>query len=122
MHPDVVYASGGFRLYVQFITSKKDQKTSLGAGVLDGRAHDSVDQFLQNHLARDCLRDFDYRSQIQEFARCQNCPRAAESGLLFLEVWVQMVELPHLAIGSPMQIAVAGITQIGICDLVETTP
>src|ERR1700677_107513 len=37
------------------------QDTALGASVLDRRAHEPINQFLEIHLTRDCLRDFDHR-------------------------------------------------------------
>src|ERR1700751_5220768 len=52
---DLVSLSRGFRLDMELITSWKDQKPTLGARVLDGYAHDPVNQFSQNQLARDCL-------------------------------------------------------------------
>ena len=36
-----------------------------------------------------------------------------------LEVRIQLVELPHLAVGAPAQIAVAGVPQIHVRDLLE---
>jgi hypothetical protein len=115
MHGYVLSASGRFRIYLQLVTSRNNQETSLGACVLGGRAHETVDQFFQNHLASNCLRDFDYRREIQEFDRCHNgargawiglvlevwmhpefdrrhsCARGAASGRFFPEVWIQMV-------------------------------
>ena len=67
LHPlQLVVASAS---YPQLIPSRNNQETSLSARVLDRRAHNPVDQFFQNHLARDCLRDLDYGGQIQEFDR-----------------------------------------------------
>ena len=41
--------------------------------------------------------------------------------LFLAEVRIQLVELPHLAIGSPAQIAVAGVPQIHMGNLLEAT-
>ena len=46
---------GRLRLYLQLITLSGNQETALSACVLDGRAHELVDQFFQNQLARDRL-------------------------------------------------------------------
>jgi hypothetical protein len=64
MHGDIVSDGRGLSRYLQLIISRTDQETSFSARVLDGRAQDPVDQFFQNHLARDCLRDFDHCGQI----------------------------------------------------------
>src|SRR5580704_11454447 len=47
--------------------------------------------------------------------------RACRIGQRFAisEVWIQHVQLPHLAIGPPLQIAIAGVLQIRVCNLVE---
>ena len=42
------------------------------------------------------------------------------SRLFLSEVRIQLVELPHLAIGAPTEIAVPGVAQVGIRDLLET--
>ena len=68
-------AARGLCLNHELITMWKDQEAPFSAGLLDGSAHETVDQFLQNHLAGDGLRDFDYRGQIQEFGRRQDCAR-----------------------------------------------
>src|SRR5262249_49169823 len=40
---------------------------------------------------------------------------------LFLpEVGIQPIELPHLTVGPPTEIAISGFPQIGMCDLLET--
>ena len=87
MHGYTFSTDGCFRFHLQLITSRNYQETPLGACVLDSRAHEPVDQFFQNHLARDCLRDFNHRRQIQEFDRCHNGARGAGIGLI-LEVWI----------------------------------
>jgi hypothetical protein len=48
---------------------------------------------------------------------CQDRARRIGQRLLISEVRIQHVELPYLAIGPPLQIAVAGILQIGVCDV-----
>src|SRR5215831_12438863 len=44
-------AGCGFSLDPVFITSRKNQQTSFGTGVLDCRAHQRINQLLQNDLA-----------------------------------------------------------------------
>src|SRR6266852_8098010 len=68
-HDDGVAAGRGLRLYPQLLTSRENQQTSLSTRVLNRCAHERVDQFLQDDLARHCLRDFDNGSEIQVFYR-----------------------------------------------------
>ena len=121
MQHDIISARRGFRLYPQLITSLKNQQTSFGTRVLNRCAHEPVDQFFQSDLARDCLRDFDNGSEIQEFDRCHDCARRSGGPLFLFEVRIQLVELPYFAIRAPTQIAIPGFKQVGIRDLVETS-
>ncbi len=49
--------------------------------------------------------------------------RAGRSGRAFRlsEVWVELIELPHLPVSSPPPIAVPGVPQIEMRDLLEPT-
>ena len=38
----------------------------------------------------------------------------------FREMWIELIELPHLAVGAPTQIAVAGVLHIHTGNLLET--
>ena len=89
--------------------------------MLDRRAHEPVDQFFQNYLARDCLRDLDHRGQIQEFAPCHDRARCAASRVLFREVGIELVELPYFAVSPPTEIAITGLPQIHLRDLFEAS-
>src|SRR5262249_2062618 len=71
-------------------------------------------------LTRHGLRDFDNRSQIQAFHECADRVCGTGNRLLLPEARIQLVELLHLAIGSPAEIAVAGFSQIRLRYLVET--
>jgi hypothetical protein len=66
LHDHSICVGPRFRLELQRVTSWTDQKTSFGARVLDGGAHDPIDQFLKHHLARDNLRDCDDGRKIEE--------------------------------------------------------
>src|SRR5262249_25389397 len=52
-------------VYPQFLTLCGNQEASLGAGVLEGRAHEPVDELFQNDLARKYLRDFDHGCEVE---------------------------------------------------------
>ena len=64
MHGYTRSTNSRFCLYLQLITWRRDQETPFSTRLLNGRAHDPVDQFFQDHLARHRLRDLDYGRQI----------------------------------------------------------
>ena len=61
-----------FGFYPMLITSRKNQQTSLGAGVLDCRAHERIDQLLQDDLARYRFRDLDHGPEVKVFHRLRD--------------------------------------------------
>src|SRR5229473_3139447 len=65
------------------------------------------------------LRDLEDRCELQVFDR--RADRAARVGrrLFLAEVRIELVELPHFAVGSPAQVALAGVSQVKLCDLLE---
>ena len=73
LHYDRVAAGCGFRLYPLLDPSRTNQQTSLGAGLLDRGAHEHVDQFFEDDLARDRLRHLDRRREIEVFDRARSC-------------------------------------------------
>ena len=56
VHRDGIAAGGCLRLNQELIALWADEKTAFSAGVLDRRAHETVDERFQHHLARDRLR------------------------------------------------------------------
>src|SRR5215471_14000979 len=91
MHRYMLATGERFRFYLQRISSRNDQETSFGAGVLDGRAQEPVDEFFENHLARKCLRSFDHA-------------RWTRRTLVLPQPRMELVELPYFSIGSPSKI------------------
>src|ERR1700674_3450943 len=120
-HDNCVTAGCGFCLYPLLHTSLKNQQTSLSTCVLNRSTHERVDQLLQDHLARHGLRHFDNRREIKVFDPCADRASRSRYWLFLPEVRIQLVELPHLAIGSPTEIAVLGVPQIRMRDLLKTT-
>jgi len=116
-HGPVTY----LRVDLQVLTRGQNQNTSIGACVLDGCAHETVDQFVENYFAGDGLRNTDHRREIQNFYSRQNCARRTWSRLVPFQVWVQVVELPDFAIRSPTEITVPGFAQIRIREVVESS-
>src|SRR5215469_18036222 len=99
----------GFRFYSLLVPSGKHQQTSLSARVLNRCAHERVDQLFQNQLARQGLRDFDNRSEIQLLDRCSDRAYGTAKWLLLCQLRIQLVELPHLTGGFPKEIAVPSV-------------
>ena len=69
-----VALGGDFSLDPIFITSRENQETSLGAGVLDCRAHQRIDQLLQHDLT-------DTASEPCPRSRDQGVPLSSRSRL-----------------------------------------
>src|SRR6516165_9928969 len=119
MHGYMLSTGGRFRLYLQLITSRDNQKTSFGARVLKGRAHEFVDELFQLHLARERLRDFDHRCEIEMFDRYLDRARWSPRAFVLPQPRMELVELPHLSVGAPSQIAPPRVTQVVMRDLLE---
>src|SRR5215831_13455668 len=107
MHCYMLATGERFRFYLQRISSWNDQETSLGAGVLDGRAQEPVDEFFENHLARQCLRSFNHRREIKMFDRRFDHARWTRRTLVLPQPRMELVELPHLSVSAPPDIAVS---------------
>src|SRR5580704_9022178 len=102
------------------IASRQNQQTSFRAGMFDRRTHKRVYQLLENNLTRNRFRDFDHRSQIEMLNRClYRCSRISNR-LVHSELGIELLELANLSVGSPAQVAVPRIPQIGRRDLLET--
>src|SRR5260370_37842039 len=78
--------------------SGENQQSSRGACVLDRCAHECVDQFLEDHLTRDGLRNLDDGLEVEVLAWLTDCAR--RKSLLLEEVRMQLLELTHLPGGS----------------------
>src|ERR1700730_18511268 len=98
--------------------SGENQQSSLGARVLDRRAHECVDQFLEDHLTGDGLRNLDDRREVEVLDRRADCAR--RKSLLLDEVRMQLLELTGLPDGSPAQITFACAPQIHTRKISDT--
>src|SRR5271154_4634252 len=102
------------------IASRENQQTSFRAGMFDRRTHQRVYQLLENDLSRNRLRDFNHRSQIEVLNGRQYRCRRLSDPLVHTELRIELVELANLSVGSPAQIAVPCVPQVGRRDLLET--
>src|SRR5215469_5587026 len=120
MNNGLVAIASGFGLDSLLSPSSKNQETSLSPGLLQGRPHERVDQFVQDNLTRGRLRNPDNRSEVKMFDRYRDCSRRTRRRQFPPQVRVQLIELPHLAIGPPTQKTVAGVPQIRLGDRLKT--
>ena len=88
MHDHRVAGGRGFRLYPLLGPSRKNQQTSLGARLLDRGAHERVDQFFEDDLARDGLRHLDHGREVELFDRRPDRACWVGRGLPLSEVWI----------------------------------
>src|SRR5215469_612072 len=107
MHNYICSTSGRLRLYLQLTTSRDNEKTSLGAGVFDGRAQEPVNEFFENHLARKRLRCFNHGREIEMFDRCFDRARWHSRALVQPQMRIELIELPHLSVGAPPEITIS---------------
>ena len=120
MHDHCIAGGRGFRLDPLLDASRENQQTSLGARLLDRGAHERLDQFFEDDLARDGLRHFDHGREVEVFDRRRDRARRTGRRLFLSEMRIELIELPHLAVGSPTQVAVARLPQIDMRKIFET--
>src|SRR6516165_4718238 len=119
MHRYMLATGEGFCFYLQRISSRTDQETSLSAGVLDGRAQEPFDEFFENHLARKCLGSFNHCREIELFDRRFDSTRWSRRALVLPQPWMELVELPHLSVGPPSEITIPRILEVEVRNLLE---
>src|SRR5262245_4255379 len=94
-----------FRVYQKLVTSRADQEASVSAGVLDRHTHEPVDELFEHYLAGECLRDLDYGSDIEPFDGYFDRACWTRRALVLPQSRMKLIELPHLSVGSPSNIA-----------------
>src|SRR5215468_3834550 len=120
MNNGLVAIASGFGLDSLLSPSAKNQETSLSPGLLQGSPHERVDQFVQDNLTGGRLRNLDNRSEVKMFDRCRDRSRRTWRRQFAPQIRVQLIELPHLAIGPPTQITIPGVPQIRLSDRLKT--
>src|SRR5579862_4619440 len=103
------------------IALRENQQTSIRTGMFDRRTHQRVYQLLENDLTSNRFRNLNHRSQIQVLNGCQYRCRRIGDRLVHSELRIELVELADLSVGSPAQVAVPRVSQIGRRDLLETS-
>ena len=99
------------------IVSRQDQQPAIRSGALQRDPHQRLDQPGQQHLAGDGLRCLDHGRDIQLGNR--GARRRDGRAIRREQPRMQPLELPDFGVGTPAQIAIAGVQQIGVSDLLE---
>ena len=90
--------------------------------MLDRGTHQRVEQPFEDYLSRDGLRHFDDGREVELFHRGVDRASRSSGGILRLQVWMELIELPNLSICAPSVIAITGVSQIGTSDGLEAAP
>src|SRR5260370_2554613 len=80
-----------------------------------------LDELAEEDLAGHRLRGLEHRPDIQLPDGRANGSGGRCRDWCVAQMWMMLLELPHLAIGSPAKIAVAGVLQIHTGNLLEAT-
>ena len=116
---DHATASLSFRLDPGLIAAKSDQRTALRSRMFDRDPHQGLDELVEDDLARHGLRGLDYCPDVE--VRDRRADRSGRRGRssVIVERRVKLVNLSHLTMSTPTEIAVAGVSQIGVGDRLE---
>src|SRR5262245_20195445 len=108
-----------FRISQQLVTSRADQEASVSAGVLNRHTHDPLDELFKHYLTGECLRDLDHSSDIEPLDGYFHRARWTRRPLFMSQPRMELLKLPHLAVGAPAQVAGSSLPQISVCDHLE---
>src|SRR5713101_4146406 len=89
--------------------------------MFDPDPQERLDELTEDDLTGHRLRGLEHRPDIQLLDGRANGGCGRGRGWCVAEMRMELFELPYLAIGSPTQIAVAGVLQIHTGDLLEAT-
>ena len=115
----VAAPGGDFGLYLIVAISRKNEQTSLGAGVLDCHAHERIDQLLEDDLARYRFRHLDHGPEVEVFHRFRD--RGWREGRDGLIAWLRvgLIQLSHLALRPPAPVGITRVPQIRLRECCE---
>src|SRR5215471_3589748 len=94
--------------------SRKNEQPAHGARLLDCGAHEGLEQLFQDDVTRYCLRHFDDGGEIQMFNRGFDCTRQTRHALVQSQPRMELIELPHLSVRSPAQIALPRVSEMSV--------
>ena len=118
VHPRPVVLDLGPGVDGQLLAVDQQQAAALRAGVFQRQAHQGLLQLRQHDLSGDGFGGFHHGQQVQLLGpRGEDCHRGQRRCLDQLRML--LIELPHLAVGSPAGVTVPGFTQVVCGDPVE---
>jgi len=120
-HLHIAAARRGFRFDSIVIPVRKNQHASFSAGMLDGRAHQRVDQLLQHDLARHRFGDLHHGRQVEAFDGRLDRGALLRGRLVGPELRMELIELSNLAFGAPAQVTIPRIPKVGRRNLLEAS-
>ena len=83
--------------------------------MLDGNHHQGLYEPAQHDLAGHGLRSLDHRPEVELVKGLANRGGGRGRPSLLVQVRVALIELTHLAERAPTEVAVAGVSKIGVC-------
>ena len=109
LHEHRVAAGCRFRRDPLITLSRNNEQRALGTCVLDGGAHQGIEQLFQNDLARDSLGHLDHGREVEVLDARSDGTCQARSLLLHPKLRIELIKLTHLAIGSPAKVTAPGV-------------
>src|ERR1700722_15449213 len=112
MNLHLVTTCDGFRFDLVFSASQQDKKATFGTCMLDRDHHEGIYQLIQDDGAGNRLRRADDGDEIESVYRWADAGREAFRSRL-LSGWIEHVELLHLPVRSPAEVATPCVANIG---------
>lgn len=91
---------------------RKHEQTAIRPRLLDGGAHEHVDQLVQIHFAGNGLRQLDYRGKVQLFDRVDGGSSGSRRAFAGPQARMRGLEQRGFGAGPPFQIALMRVAQI----------
>ena len=89
--------------------------------MLERRPQEHLDELFQHELARNGLRQFEHCGEVQVLDRRRDRAHRPARRLVLPEVRMALIELPHLAVGSPHHVTAPRVSQVELRALLEAT-
>src|SRR3954470_20598307 len=102
-----------------FITSRQNQQTSLSAGVFDSRAHQRIDQLLEDDFTRYRFRDLDHSAEVKLLHHVRDPSCGSRRGAMVALLRVGLIHLPHLAESAPSKVGITRLSPINMSERCE---
>ena len=108
-----------FRRDLWLVGREQDEQATRSTGMFDYNSQQRLDELSEDDLPGHRLRGLEHRPDIQPLDGRANGSGGKCRNWCVSEMRMKPFELPHLAVGSPTQISVAGVLQIHAGNLLE---